>query len=213
MNFDNENINQQQQGVRWLKTSMLCDKPAVSCLLCSLLLCGSVQGGESSIQVLTAEDLANYQFIGHEDPPPPVIREMNLGDRTILRDKRREVADLLARRVGVLRLTGTRADIPALQQFYDRRIVPHRDVLTWQAIGVAFGDILANELDLEWIIYEDHRGTSKALRWRKTDNFLFPVTMFSKRLRYGEALDIEAIYDEMTTRVGNFKRPLEHLRQ
>ena len=197
-----------------MKTSMLRDQPAAgtfSAALVLLLVVYCATTSASEVQVLTAEDLANYQFTRYEDPPPPVIREMNLGYRTILKNKRREVADLLARRVGVLRLTGTQADIPALQQLYDRRIVPHNDVLTWQAVGIAFGDILANELDLEWIVYEDHRGVSKALRWRKTDNFVFPVTMFSKRLRYGEALDLQAIYDVMEERVAGFKLPLEHL--
>lgn len=194
------------------KTSMLRRRSSASARVLAIAACLSCVGvSGSEVQVLTPEDLENYQFSGHEDPPPPVIREMNLGHRTILKDRRREVADLLARRVGVLRLTGTRADIPALQQLYDRRIVPANDVLTWQAIGVAFGDILAHELDLEWVMYEDHRGTSKALRWRKTSNFVFPVTMFSKRLRYGESLDLEAIFSDIEQQVSTFRMPLKHL--
>ena len=67
------------------------------------------------------------------------------------------------------------------------------------------GDILVTEFDLTWVSYEDYLGVSKALRWRNTDNFVFPVTLFSKRIRFNEKPDAQEIYDKLTTEINQFK--------
>ena len=62
------------------------------------------------------------------------------------------------------------------------------------------------EFGLHWVSYEDELGSSKALRWRKTDNFIFPVTVFSKRIQFKEKIDVAAIYEDIETEVQRFKR-------
>jgi hypothetical protein len=75
-----------------------------------------------------------------------------------------------------------------------------------QALGVVFGDLLVKEFGLQWVSYEDELGASKALRWRTTDNFIFPVTVFSKRVQFGERIKVAEIYSALEAEVVRFKR-------
>ena len=62
------------------------------------------------------------------------------------------------------------------------------------------------EFGLSWISYEDEAGISKALRWRDTDNFVFPITFFSKRIQFGETIDVKLLYDEISKEIKQFKQ-------
>ena len=66
--------------------------------------------------------------------------------------------------------------------------------LSLAAVGIVFGDILVNEFGLHWVSYEDDIGTSKALRWRETENYVFPVTLFSKRVGFNEKIDVVSVF-------------------
>jgi len=56
------------------------------------------------------------------------------------------------------------------------------------------GDLLAQELNLHWVIYEDSVGRSRALRYKETDNYLFPMTMISRRREAGNLSPVVDIY-------------------
>jgi len=62
---------------------------------------------------------------------------------------------------------------------------------TWelQALGVVFGDALARKLMLEWVTVEDEFGKDPALNWPGTSLLCYPLTMISKRIESGEAVD------------------------
>ena len=62
--------------------------------------------------------------------------------------KRRTAKDLMARRLGIVRLSGTKEDLALLQQVVDRRIL-RKTQTEWQAIGILFGDILVRRIQLE----------------------------------------------------------------
>ncbi|MDG2071009.1 MAG: DUF3806 domain-containing protein, partial [Pseudomonadales bacterium] len=92
-----------------------------------------------------------------------------------------------------------------IQQVIGKKMLTRDKVQAWQSLGIVFGDILVNELGLRWVSYEDKLGVSKALRWRNTENYVFPVTVFSKRNRFKEKLDVNAIYDKLHGEVNAFK--------
>ena len=79
------------------------------------------------------------------------------------------------------------------------------DVRQWQSMGIVFGDVLAKEFGLHWVSYEDDLGTSKALRWRATENYVFPVTMFSKRVQFREKIDVNGVYEKIAEDIERFK--------
>jgi Domain of unknown function (DUF3806) len=68
---------------------------------------------------------------------------------------------------------------------------------TWklQALGVAFGDGLAQELMLDWVTVEDEFGRDPALNWPGTSIYSYPLTTISKRVERGESVDVRQLFD------------------
>lgn len=157
----------------------------------------------SSMRELTPEQLEQYAFPEQEDNFES--RDLTAGQIEILANMRKAAKELIQRKLGILSINGTKSDLTAMQSMINRRMVRLDDVIVWQNLGVLFGDVLAREFNMIWVIYEDDLGPSKALRWRKTDNFLFPVTMLSKRAKYGEEINLKQILDELTVTVDEFK--------
>ena len=69
---------------------------------------------------------------------------------------------------------------------------------TWklQALGIALGDALADDLMLDWITVDDDYGRVPALNWPGTSIVLYPVTMISQRIEAGEDVDIDLMFEQ-----------------
>lgn len=67
---------------------------------------------------------------------------------------------------------------------------------TWklQSLGVVFGDALAQELNLAWMIVVDEFGRDATLKDISSALNINPVTMISKRVERGETVDIESMF-------------------
>jgi hypothetical protein len=110
-------------------------------------------------------------------------------------DQRMRV-EQLANRLG-RGLTGVAdRDLDTLQRILDERMVPTDDTLTLQAMGVVFGDLLGERLDMDWVVYRDSKGRSRALRYRQMDMYLFPVTMISRRQEGGSGRQLKPLFDD-----------------
>lgn len=159
----------------------------------------SAESEDTTVTTVTPEQVENYYF---QQPKSQVeVADLTVGQRAIMSSKRRIAKDLMARRLGVVSLKGTRADLPLLQQLVDRNILRASQVEEWQAVGILFGDILKKEFSLKWVHYEDERGANKALRYRNTENYFFPVTLFSKRARFDEDIDMFEVYAKLKTEI------------
>lgn len=88
-------------------------------------------------------------------------------------------------------------DLDTLQRLIDARGIATDDALTLQAMGVVFGDLLASELDMDWVVYLDRAGRSRALRYRDDDTFLFPVTMIERRYSAGAPVDLTELFNRL----------------
>ena len=79
---------------------------------------------------------------------------------------------------------------------------------TWklQSLGITFGDMLAQLLDLEWVMVEHDSGRDPALRVPGTAILAFPLTAISKRIERGETVDVKELLKQ-------FAGELERLRQ
>jgi hypothetical protein len=92
-------------------------------------------------------------------------------------------------------LRGEKAtDLNILQTLLDRGLVGPDQSLELQAMGVVMGDLLAAELDMDWVIYEDRYGRSRALKLSNSENYLFPITMISRRAEVGATVQVAQIY-------------------
>ena len=116
-------------------------------------------------------------------------------DKQFMADQRQRI-EQLANQMG-RNLTGKEdRDIDTLQRIIDERLIANYDRLNLQAMGVVLGDLLADRLDMTWVVYRDRTGRSRALRYRETDVYLFPITMISRRQEAGSNRRVRSIYDE-----------------
>jgi hypothetical protein len=127
------------------------------------------------------------------------IQSLTAIDRQYMEEQRKTVEELsnrLGRRVSGI----AKRDLDTLQEIIDRRWVDAKDVQTQQALGIVFGDLLAEELGFDWVIYRDKKGRSRALRYREEDIFVFPITLISRRLSAGAALSVASLFEEQLQR-------------
>jgi hypothetical protein len=119
---------------------------------------------------------------------------LSAADRELLQEQRWRVDALARRHVGA-GLTGrSLEDLRILQEILDRAPPAPDETRELQALGVALGDVMAAQLGLSWVVFEDELGRSRALRLGGTDVVVFPVTMISKRVERDVPFRVEELY-------------------
>ena len=124
------------------------------------------------------------------------ISELSNMDRQFMTQQRDSLEDLAATGLG-RHFNGDRDnDLQILQLLLDKRLVRPDQTRELQAMGVIMGDLLAAGLDMHWVIYEDAHGRSRALRYKETDEYLFPITMISRRQEADNHTPVADIYQK-----------------
>ena len=179
----------------------------VMCLLMPLAFAEeeSNEGG-IKVPVLSPEQIENYQFESRGEEEFVIIKELNTGQQYTLDSDRRAMKELASRHLGILSFKQNIDDLEVIQELIDKKTIRPNEVREWQSLGVVFGDVLAEELDLHWVSYQDELGVSKALRWKKTENYIFPVTMFSKRVKFKDEINVNTLFEALKLDVESFKR-------
>ena len=132
-----------------------------------------------------------HQGLAQEQPQ---IGELTYLDRQYMSQQRALLTELASRNFG-RRFNGQRDnDLELLQRLLDDRLVRPEQVQELQAMGIIMGDLLAAELDLRWVVYQDKLGRSRALADDVTGTYLFPVTMISRRREADNQTPVKAIY-------------------
>ncbi|PIE39099.1 MAG: dihydrodipicolinate synthase [Gammaproteobacteria bacterium] len=130
----------------------------------------------------------------HADAEGLRVEKLSYIDRQFLDSQRARINDLSQREFGQS-FSGNKAlDLALLQRILDARLLKPSQTLELQAMGVIMGDLLADELHLEWVIYEDKKGRSRALKGDQSDSYLFPITMISRRAEVGNTTPVKDIY-------------------
>ena len=123
------------------------------------------------------------------------IEPLTAIDHQFMAEQRGRV-EALANRLGRGLTGNVDRDLDTLQRILDERMVPTSDTLTLQAMGLVFGDLLGDRLSMQWVVYRDRQGRSRALRYRDLDVFLFPMTMISRRQEAGSDRRLRPLFDE-----------------
>ena len=124
------------------------------------------------------------------------ISDMSQLDRQYMTQQREIIANLAASNLG-RRFNGNKEnDLQILQLLLDRRLVRADQTRELQAMGIIMGDLLAADLGMHWVIYEDGMGRSRALRYRESQEYLFPVTMISRRQEVDNQTPVAVIYQK-----------------
>jgi hypothetical protein len=82
--------------------------------------------------------------------------------------------------------------------------------LELQWLGVAFGDALAQQLMLAWVIIEDEYGRDPTLNWPGTTLTCNVLTMISKRVEDEEEVDVYELFEMTVDRLRELSFPHPH---
>lgn len=129
-------------------------------------------------------------------------------DRRYMAQQRKDLDELAREEIGASFSGATDDDIALLQRMLDEGLVTGEDRRLLQGMGIVLGDLLARELDMHWVIYEDPVGRSRALRYRESDNYLFPTTMIARRREAGDETPVAAIYAKAVAIIRPLQDPL-----
>ena len=79
-----------------------------------------------------------------------------------------------------------------------QELVGRHDNWKLAALGILFGDALhqAFEGRLRWVLVQDSAGLSPALRWKRTEVLIYPVSALRERVQSDELLDIYTMFSE-----------------
>lgn len=124
------------------------------------------------------------------------ISDLGYLDKQYMQQQRETINDLASRNFGRGFNGETDRDIELLQRILDQNLLRPDQTEELQAMGIILGDLLATDLDLHWVIYEDKLGRSRALRYRQTEAYLFPVTMISRRRAVNNLETVLSIYQK-----------------
>jgi hypothetical protein len=126
-------------------------------------------------------------------PPVSKFTELSNEDRTRLDQQRAIVASAAKQRYGITVLTKSVKDLPILQRLIDDKAFTKTQTYELQSLGVAYGDVLASELPLRWVMVTDEYGTDPTLRFKSTTIQINALTMISKRVEKGEATNLQEL--------------------
>ncbi len=109
--------------------------------------------------------------------------------------------DLAAKRDWVLsqsedreKLTSAEGKLHLLDSIIQSKSIRPDETVELQALGVVLGDAIAQELKLEWCMFENENGRDPALIIPDTTIRIFPLTMISKRIEDGEDVDVVELF-------------------
>lgn len=151
----------------------------------------------STITLLLAMVLLSF-IIGFSkqkaaQPAMPKFSELSHDDRTRLDQQRAIVAAAAKQRYGTSNLTKTAADLSVLQRLIDDKVFRKTQTYELQSLGIAFGDVLATELPLRWVMVTDEYGTDPTLRFKATTVQINALTMISKRIEKDEKVNLSEL--------------------
>jgi len=151
-----------------------------------------------------------------DDDVPPArtamlkFSELSHEDRKRLDLQRAIVAAAAEQRYFASSLRKTEADLPVLQRLIDDKAFSKSQTYELQSLGIAFGDVMASELPLRWVMVTDEYGTDPTLRFKGTTVQINALTMISKRLEKDEKVNLSEllrITREQVTRLSESDNP------
>ena len=126
----------------------------------------------------------------NDSAPEPEFSELSHEDSARLDQQRALVAAAAKQRYGTAALRRTKRDLPIIQRLIDDKFFKKSQTYELQCLGVVFGDVLAGELPLRWVMITDEDGIDPTLRFKNTSININALTMISKRVERDEPLDV-----------------------
>lgn len=138
----------------------------------------------------------------------PKFSELSAADSGRLDQQRALVAAEAKKRYGTSQLTRSMPDLKVLQRLIDDHAFSKTQSYELQSLGVAFGDVLASELNLRWVMITDEFGTDPTLRLKDTSVQVNALTMISKRIERNEPVSLVDLLETTRQRLPPFAKEL-----
>jgi hypothetical protein len=135
----------------------------------------------------------------------PILRPFGQADEKYLQQGRDRINQLSRRHFGSALHQQREHDITLLQRLLDSRLVTAKDRRLLQDMGIVLGDLLIQQFNLRWVVYVDKYGPSRALQLKHSENYLFPITMISRRAEVGVTVDIAELYESAVIKIEGYK--------
>lgn len=128
-------------------------------------------------------------------PTTQVVSKLSKADEDRLSLQRKVVDEIAAACLKApVEFASVQDRLTALQAIVDAKHLTVAQTYELQCLGIVFGDALVGAGGLEWVMVDDEFGRDPALRMLGSDILLFPMTMLSKRVERGEAVDVAALF-------------------
>lgn len=134
------------------------------------------------------------------------VRNIDQKEADGLEEDRRWVQGLIEGFGSDVVLSKTKSDLPILQTIIENGPYTENPMNELVVIGTAYGDILAAELGLHWVVVTDEYGTDIGLQYRNSEIYLFPRDMIVKRFELGEEIDLTFMLGELVKLVNEKSR-------
>ncbi len=127
-------------------------------------------------------------------------------DQGFMESSQQEVRELAQIKLGRSFGHSRNQDLQLIQDILDRKLIDSHDMRKLQGMGIMLGEHLRREHFLKWVIYSDKLGRSRALEVPMKDQFIFPVTQISNRVRVGADVNVQAIYQKLEEDIARIKK-------
>jgi hypothetical protein len=117
----------------------------------------------------------------------PHFAELTEADTARLDKQRSLVATTLRNRYAAV-LTRTKLDLPLLLKLLDDGVFTRSQTFELQSLGVVFGDVLATETGLHWMMVTDDYGTDSTLVRGASSLQVNALTVISKRVERADSI-------------------------
>jgi hypothetical protein len=131
----------------------------------------------------------------------PVQAALSSWETAFLEERRRMADHLVHSRLGLPGLPAGRGGLPVLQRLLDRKFARKGDIAALEALGVAFGDILASETGLEWAVESEPRGDIPVLRLPGSRVAVYATTLVWRRVERNEKVELDRLLDHLAKSV------------
>ncbi len=123
------------------------------------------------------------------------ISAMNGSDWAQLREQVAHVSSLLKRRYDGATLDQSLADVALLQRVLDDGVYDATQLDEVRGLGAAFGNVIAKQLNFEWMAEDDGRNRESVLRLKTNSKVVInPIRTLVHQMESGDRIDLTSIY-------------------
>ncbi len=92
---------------------------------------------------------------------------------------------------------GPKGRIKLLQLIIDGKLVTKSDTVKLRCLGTYFGQAIVEITGWPWKVVEDKYGVDIAIQVTERKEWIFPITMISKRIENDERFDVKKLFNDV----------------